>query len=62
MRKNEWVIRDLKALRLNKCSLDVIERPHAKENNKSELEISLQEMTGSDSLSVYTLRLEIYTQ
>lgn len=38
MRKNEWVIRDLKALRLNKCSLDVIERPHAKENNKSELE------------------------
>jgi len=38
MRKNEWVIRDLKALRLNECSLDVIERPHAKENNKSDLE------------------------
>lgn len=38
MRKNEWVIKNLKALCLNKCSLDVIERPHAKENNKSDLE------------------------
>lgn len=37
-KKNEWVLRDLKALCLNECSLDLIERPHAIENNKSDLE------------------------